>query len=53
MKVKVSARVMFMLTAKESWDTLKEMYANEKNVSKVFELYEHLFTLRMRGMFVL
>jgi len=41
MEVKVSAGVMFLRTVKEKWDTLKEMYINEKNVTRVFELYEH------------
>jgi len=38
--VKVSAGVMFLRTAKEIWDTLKEMYVNEKNIFIVFELYK-------------
>jgi len=38
MDVKVSADVMFLRTAKEIWDTLREIYANEKNISRVFEL---------------
>jgi len=39
MEVKVSVGVMFLHTAKYIWDTLTEMYANEKNISKMFELY--------------
>jgi len=35
-------------TAKETWDTLKVMYNNEKNLSRVFEIYEHLFELKQR-----
>lgn len=52
MDVKVSADVMFLRTAKEIWDTLREIYANEKNISRVFELYEQLFILRMGDMSV-
>lgn len=45
MEKKVSSGV-FLKTAKEIWDTLKEVHENEKNISKVFELYERLFTLQ-------
>jgi len=31
---------MFLLTAKDMWDTLKVMYGNENNSSRVFEIYE-------------
>ena len=34
-----------MTTAKEMWDTLKVMYGNEKNPSRVFEIYKRLFEL--------
>jgi len=43
---KISGSVMFFTTAKEMWDTLKVMYGNEKNSSKVFEIYECLFELK-------
>ena len=43
---KISDSVMFLPTAKEMWDTLKIMYGNEKNSSRVFEIYEHLFKLK-------
>jgi len=36
-----------LVSAKEIWDTLKEMYDNEKGISRVFKLYEQLFSLRM------
>ena len=39
---------MFLTTAKKIWDTLKVMYGNEKNLSRVFELYECLFELKQR-----
>ena len=32
---KVSGRVMFLTTGKEMWDTLKVMYGNDKNPSRV------------------
>ena len=28
------------------WDTLKVMYENEKNFSRVFKIYERLFELK-------
>ena len=37
---KISGSVMFLTTAKEMWDTLKVMYDNEKNPSRVFEIYK-------------
>jgi len=43
---KISCSVMFLATAKEMWDTLKVMYDNEKNPSRVFEIYERLFELK-------
>ena len=43
---------MFLTTAKKMWDTLKVMYENEKNPSRVFEIYERLFELKQRDKFV-
>jgi len=40
---KISGSIM---TAKDKWDTLKMMYDNEKNPSRVFEVYECLFELK-------
>ena len=40
---KISGSVMFLYTAKDIWDTLKVMYENEKNPSRMFEIYKHLF----------
>ena len=37
---------MFLTTAKEMWNTLKMMYGNEKNLSRVFEIYERLFEFK-------
>jgi len=34
---KISGGVMFLTTAKEMWNTLKVMYGNEKNPSRIFE----------------
>ena len=45
---KISGSVMFLPTTKNMWDTLKVMYNNEKNLSRVFEIYEHLFELKQR-----
>jgi len=36
---KISGSVMFLTTGKEMWYTLKVMYGNEKNPSRVFEIY--------------
>ena len=33
-------------TAQDIWDTLKVMYDNEKNLLRVFEIYESLFELK-------
>jgi len=35
----ISGSVIFLTTAKEMWDILKVMYGNEKNHSRVFEIY--------------
>jgi len=43
---KISGSVMFFTTVKEMWDTLKVMCSNEKNPSRVFEIYERLFELK-------
>ena len=43
---KISSSVMFLNTAKDVWDTLKVMYGNEKNPSRIFETYERLFELK-------
>ena len=34
------------------WDTLKVMYDNKKNLSRVFEIYERLFELKQGDKFV-
>ena len=46
MKEKISGSVVFLTIAKDMWDTLKVMYENEKNPSKVFKIYERLFELK-------
>ena len=43
---KISGSVTFLTTAKEMWDTLKIIYGNEKNLSRIFEIYECLFELK-------
>jgi len=43
---KISGSVMFLPNAKDMWDTLKVMYENEKNLSRVFEIYERMFELK-------
>ena len=39
----ISGSVMFLTTAKEMWNI---QYGNEKNPSRVIEIYEHLFELK-------
>lgn len=46
MEENISSSVMFLTIAKEMWDTLKLIYGNEKEASRVFEIYERLFTLK-------
>ena len=43
---KFSSSVMFLTIVKEMWDTLKVMYENKKNSSRVFEIYECMFELK-------
>jgi len=38
--------VMFLTTVKDMWDTLKVMYGNEKNPSRVFKICERMFKLK-------
>jgi len=42
MDEKANAGVMFLKAANEIWDTLKEMYSNEQNISWVADLYESI-----------
>jgi len=44
MKEKISDSVIFLTTAKKMWDTLKVMYENEKNPSRVFEIMSTCLT---------
>lgn len=43
---RVNSREMFLKTTKEIWNTFKKIYDNEKNIFRVFELFELLFTLQ-------
>lgn len=40
----ISQNIMCLDTAKAMWDALREMFFNDKNISRVFELYEKLFS---------
>ena len=40
MHEKVNVSIMFLKTAKEIWNTLKEMYSSEHNISCIAGLYE-------------
>ena len=41
----VAREVMMLRSAKKIWDTLRLTYDHEKNISRVFEINEQLFTL--------
>jgi len=43
---------MLLTTANNMWDTLKVMHGNEKNSSRLFDIYEHLFELKQGDRFV-
>jgi len=40
---------MFLKTVEKIWDTLKEIYSNKHNISRVVDLYEKLFSLQQDG----
>jgi len=42
----ISGSVIFLSIAKDMWDILKVMYENEKNPSRVFEIYERMVELK-------
>ena len=46
MEFSVACGFMMLWPAKRIWDTLKITYGHEKNISRVFEVYEQIFTLR-------
>jgi len=52
LKENISGSVMFLPTAKDMWETLKVMYENEKNLSRVFKIYERLFELKYGDRYV-
>ena len=43
---KISSSIIFLATAKEMWDILKVMHENEKNLLRVFEIYDRLFKVK-------
>lgn len=45
MEEKVNYEVLSLNTPKKVWSTLKEVYDNKKNIFRIFELYDYLFTL--------
>jgi len=49
---KISGSVIFLTIAKELWDILKVIYGNEKNSSRVFEIYKRLFELKQGDKYV-
>ena len=44
MESNIASNVMFLTLAKKIRDTLRETYGHEKNISRVFEKYEFLFS---------
>lgn len=46
MDEQLSTGIMFLTPAKKIWDTLKETYGHEKNISRAYELYEQFFVLQ-------
>ncbi|KAF9591837.1 hypothetical protein IFM89_008487 [Coptis chinensis] len=43
MKPKVLTNVQFLPTAKRVWSSLKEMYSQENNISRIYDMFESLF----------
>ena len=39
----------FCETSKQIWDSLADSFSNQSNVSRVFELYEQIFTTKQSG----
>ncbi|XP_042482289.1 uncharacterized protein LOC122062709 [Macadamia integrifolia] len=46
MEPDVAANVMFHSTAKGVWNDLKETYSQEKNMTRIYDIYEKLFQYR-------
>ncbi|KAL3751835.1 hypothetical protein ACJRO7_012637 [Eucalyptus globulus] len=46
MEPSIAANVMFHTTAKGVWDDLMESYSQDKNMSRVYELYEKIFNFK-------
>ena len=46
MEQQIARDVMLLRPAKKIWDTCRLTYGYEKNISRVFEIYEQLFTIR-------
>ena len=52
MEPTVARGVMILRPARKIWDTLKQMYRYVKNISRIFEVYEQIFTLKMEDSLV-
>ncbi|GAV78520.1 UBN2_3 domain-containing protein, partial [Cephalotus follicularis] len=46
MEYEIAANVMFHNTAKGIWDNLKDSYSQDKNMNRVYDLYDKMFHLR-------
>ncbi|GAV86712.1 UBN2_3 domain-containing protein, partial [Cephalotus follicularis] len=49
MEPKIATNVMFHNTAKGVWDDLKDNYSQDKNMNRVYDLYEKMFHLHQSG----
>lgn len=52
MEETINSGLIFLMTAKEIWNILKEVYNNKKNISRIFEFYERIFILQQGEMYV-
>ncbi|GAV80161.1 UBN2_3 domain-containing protein, partial [Cephalotus follicularis] len=49
MEPEIAANVMFHNTAKGVWDDLKDTYSQDKNMNRVYDLYDKMFHHRQSG----
>ena len=46
MEKQIACGIMMLNPAKKIWNTLKNTYGYEKNISRIAEIYEQIFTLQ-------
>ncbi|GAV77240.1 UBN2_3 domain-containing protein [Cephalotus follicularis] len=49
MEPEIAENVMFHNTAKGVWDDLKDTYSQDKNMNRVYDLYDKMFHLHQSG----